>query len=181
MNLLVMFLFLVDAFCFRCWGYKNSCGARWAGSFCSPLCFVETTSSFDPDISLDIFNKVFLGFVLGFGVFAGLGAAWFFLFLSCGLVAVSPVLRVLFLGPCVFPAFLVFFFLGFPASCCVVLLHLASFSLRLGQEHSPVRPAAMDPGPPPAVHWRVPGHPSPAGSRPWNTPVHSWRGVRDSL
>ena len=80
-----------------------------------------------------------------------------------------------------FPGVSRFLFLGFPASCCVVLLHLASFSLRLGQEHSLVRPAAMDPGPPPAVHWRVPGFPSPAGSRPWNAPVRSWRGVRDSL
>ena len=55
-------------------------------------------------------------------------------------------------APCDFPVFLFLcFLLGFPASGVFVfllaLLHLASFSPRLGQEHSPVLPAAMDPGP----------------------------------
>ena len=144
MSLLVVFLFFVDAFCFRCWGYKNSCGARWAGSFCSPLCFVETASSFDPDISLNIYTQVFLGF-LGLVFFRPSGCGVFCFFL--GLVSVFSVFRVFFLGPCVFPVFLAFFFSAFRLLCCAALLHLASFSFRLGKEHSPVLPAAMDLGP----------------------------------
>ena len=45
-----------------------------------------------------------------------------------------------------FAAFL-FRLSGFCFFLLRALLHLASFSLRLGQEHLPVLPAAMDPGP----------------------------------
>ena len=38
MSLLVVFLF-VSTFCFRCWGCRNSCGAKWAGNFYNPFVF----------------------------------------------------------------------------------------------------------------------------------------------
>ena len=183
MSVVVFFLFF-STICFRRWGYKNSCGARWAGSFCSPLCELATILPLDPYFSRKRYIKVRSGVLFGFCL---VSAKW--LCVSC--VSVSwpsgcffLVLGVGFLVPCDFPVFrFLRFFWAFRllAFSLLALLHLAFFSLRIGKEQSPVLPAAMDPGPPPAVHWRVPGCPSPAGSRPWNTPVHSWRGVRDSL
>ena len=93
----------------------------------------------------------FFGF-LGNSCF-GLVAVRFLSFFLLGLVAVFPVL-----GVCVscsvrfpgvsFPAFFFFRLSGFWRFLSLpALLHLASFSLRLGKEHLPVLPAAMDPDP----------------------------------
>ena len=175
--MLVLFLFVSTTFVFQVLGERKLLRCQVGRKFSFPLvCPGHNLAPRPVHLRAPLHQGVSSGF-LGILCF-GLVAVCFCLFLLLGLVAVFLFLGFgVFWGRAISRCFsFLRFFLGFPASCCVVLLHLASFSLRLGQEHSPVRPAAMDPDPPPAVHWRVPGHPSPAGSRPWNTPVHSWRG-----
>ena len=178
--MLVLFLFVSTTFVFQVLGERKLLRCQVGRKFSFPLvCPGYALAQRPVHLRAPLHQGsswVFWGFLFrpsgwAFLVFLLLGLMAAFLFLVLVFFLLRAISRC-FSCPC--------FFLGFPASCCCSLASCI-FSLKVGQEHSPARPAAMNPGPPPAVHWRVPGFPSPAGSRPWNTPVHSWRGVRDSL
>ena len=88
MSVVCVFLFL-STFCFRCWGYKNSRGARWAGNFCSPLCELATISLLDPYFSRNRYIKVRSGILFGFFFLFRPSGCAFLVFLFLGLVAAS--------------------------------------------------------------------------------------------
>ena len=130
MSLLVVFLFLVDVFCFRCWGYKNSRGARWAGSFCSPLCELATLALPDPYFSRNTYIQVRSGIFAGFLSCYGLVAGGFLFSVSwpsgCFLVGWGLAFLPRAISRCFF--FCVFF--SAFRLLAAVLLHLASSLLR---------------------------------------------------
>ena len=117
MSFVCVFLFL-STFCFRCWGYKNSCGARWAGSFCSPLCELATVLAAGPVLQQEALHQGPFGSFFWVLSCFGQMAVRFLCFLFLGLVAASFWFWVFaFLAPCDFPVFrFLCFFLGFPAS-----------------------------------------------------------------
>ena len=110
MSVVCVLLFL-STFRFRCWGYKNSRGARWAGSFCSPLCELATLALPDPYFSRNRYIQVRSGILSGFFLVFGLVAVGFLFSVSwpsgCFLLVGGLVFLLRAISRC--------FFFGFPS------------------------------------------------------------------